>query len=93
MHLRLGEAEAIADCLGLPIRDFVGGYTRVASNRGHLILTEREDGACVFLEGGNHCRIQEAKPAQCRDFPNEWNFPGYETKCRAVREALRSRGG
>jgi len=24
------------------------------------------------------------KPQQCRDFPNLWNFPGFEETCRAI---------
>jgi uncharacterized protein len=24
------------------------------------------------------------KPQQCRDFPNLWNFPGFEKVCHAV---------
>jgi Fe-S-cluster containining protein len=40
-------------------------------------------GACVFLEG-DACAVQPVKPQQCRDFPNLWNFPGFEKVCRAI---------
>jgi len=28
--------------------------------------------------------VQPVKPQQCRDFPNLWNFPGFEQTCRAL---------
>jgi hypothetical protein len=28
--------------------------------------------------------VQAVKPQQCRDFPNLWNFPGFEKICRAI---------
>jgi hypothetical protein len=28
--------------------------------------------------------VQPVKPQQCRDFPNLWNFPGFEQTCRAI---------
>ena len=28
--------------------------------------------------------MQPVKPQQCRDFPNLWNFPGFEKVCHAV---------
>ena len=37
----------------------------------------------MFLEG-NECAVQPVKPQQCRDFPNLWNFPGFEQTCRAI---------
>jgi hypothetical protein len=27
--------------------------------------------------------VQNVKPQQCRDFPNLWNFPGFEKMCQA----------
>jgi hypothetical protein len=33
---------------------------------------------------GDECRIHEVKPAQCRGFPNVWNFPGWEKECEAI---------
>lgn len=41
---------------------------------GSYVLNKRADGACVFLDGQNRCRIhsrfgEEAKPLACRVFP------------------------
>ena len=33
---------------------------------------------------GDDCSVQPVKPQQCRDFPNLWNFPGFEKTCRAI---------
>jgi Fe-S-cluster containining protein len=63
--------------------DFIQKFTRLAENRQCLVLTDQPTGECVFLEG-NNCSVQSVKPQQCRDFPNLWNFPGFEKICRAV---------
>jgi len=76
------EIQRIASHLGLSEVDAIQQYLRLNADRTRLILEDRDDGACVFLENGN-CRIQPVKPQQCRDFPNLWNFPGFETQCQA----------
>jgi Fe-S-cluster containining protein len=63
--------------------DFIQEYARLRPDRRGLALTEKEDGACVFLEG-KVCAIQPVKPEQCRGFPNAWNFPGWREVCEAV---------
>ena len=64
-------------------REFIERFTRLRPDRRGLSLKEKPDGECVFLEG-NDCAVQPAKPQQCRDFPNLWNFPGFEKICHAV---------
>lgn len=76
------ELERIGSFLGLTVDAFRNQYMRLNHSRTGLILEDRKDGACVFLDGDN-CRIQPVKPQQCRDFPNLWNFPGFEKECRA----------
>jgi Fe-S-cluster containining protein len=44
---------------------------------------EKADASCEWLEGRD-CRLQSVKPAQCRAFPNDWNFPGWRQVCEAV---------
>lgn len=84
-QVRLDDATLarIASFLGLSEHDFIQRYTRVRADRLGLALADRPDGACIFLEGDD-CRIQAVKPQQCRDFPNLWNFPGFEKVCRAL---------
>ena len=63
--------------------DFIQQFMRLRPDRLGLALKEQPDGACIFL-AGNECTVQPVKPQQCRDFPNLWNFPGFEKTCRAI---------
>jgi Fe-S-cluster containining protein len=52
-----------------------------------LALTEGPGGACIFLEGDPAtCRIQAAKPQQCRDFPFTWRYENIAQVCPAARD-------
>ena len=57
--------------------------SRLRADRQGLALMDKPTGECIFLEGRD-CSVQPVKPQQCRDFPNGWNFPGFEKVCRAV---------
>ena len=83
--MRVTEAEiaALADFLGLTDPEFIQRHTRLRADRGGLALEARPNGECIFLEGAN-CAVQAVKPQQCRDFPNLWNFPGFEKICHAI---------
>ena len=63
--------------------DFIQLFTRLRHDRRGLVLQEKQDGSCVFLEG-NDCSVQPVKPQRCRDFPNLWNFPDFEKVCHAI---------
>jgi len=67
-----GEDRKIADLLDMELYAFTSAYTRLTADRSALSLNERPDGACVFLLPDNACRIQAAKPRQCRAFPYLW---------------------
>lgn len=77
------EVEAIACHLDLPLHEFTDLFTEVRKNRRGLTLIEKPNHECIFLEG-NVCTINEVKPAQCRGFPNDWNFPGWRDVCEAI---------
>jgi uncharacterized protein len=83
--VRVADAEisALAAFLQLSEHDFIQRYTRLRPNRSGLALTNKSNGECVFLEGRD-CTVQPVKPRQCRDFPNEWNFPGWRDVCEAI---------
>jgi Fe-S-cluster containining protein len=72
----------MAQFLGLSEHEFIQSYTRLNSDRSGLALRDKEKGECIFL-GTNDCRVNPVKPQQCRNFPNLWNFPGFEEICRA----------
>ena len=77
------EISAIAEHLGLEEHDFIQHYTRLRPQRDGLALIDKPGGECVFLDGID-CAIQKVKPAQCRAFPNAWNFPGWREVCEAI---------
>jgi Fe-S-cluster containining protein len=84
-QVRLSEAEItrLAAFKELSEFDFIQQYTRLTLDRRGLSLLDQPGGECVFL-AGEACSVQAVKPQQCRDFPNLWNFPGFEQVCRAV---------
>ena len=69
--------------LGLSEHDFIQKYTRLRADRQGLALMDKPNGECIFLDG-NDCTVQPVKPRQCQDFPNLWNFPGFEKTCKAI---------
>jgi Fe-S-cluster containining protein len=79
------EVSAMARHLEMSEWDFVQQFTELRPHRDGLALLNRANGECIFLEGRD-CRVQEAKPIQCREFPNGWNFPGWREVCEAVPE-------
>jgi len=84
-QVELGDDEIVrlAGFLEMSVFDFIQRYTQLRPDRRGLALEDAPGGVCVFLSGRD-CRVQPVKPQQCRDFPNGWNFPGFEKICRAV---------
>lgn len=83
VRLRADEIDPIARFLDMPVNDFTAAFTSLRTDRSGLILNEAEDGACIFLKD-NSCHIQPVKPRQCREFPERWQIPGFESFCRAM---------
>ena len=85
-----GELEAIAEFLGVAAEEFSARSTRLSPDRRWLSLDERPDGSCIFLDvapdGLARCAVDPVKPRQCRDFPERWNFPGWQKECPGVFE-------
>jgi Fe-S-cluster containining protein len=84
-QVRLTDAEIarMAAFKGMSQRAFIQQFTRLRRDRQGLALMDKPNGECIFLEG-NDCAVQPVKPQQCRDFPNLWNFPGFEKVCKAL---------
>jgi len=81
VRLREGEAEAIAEFLGVGVGEFIQTQTRVTDDRRHLSLLENADGSCVFLTPDSRCEINPVKPAQCRGYPREWRTEILDAAC------------
>lgn len=73
----------MAAYLGVTEFEFIQQYTRLRADKRGLSLVDKPNGECIFLQGRD-CAVQPVKPQQCRDFPNGWNFPGFEKICKAV---------
>ncbi len=84
-QVRLSDVEIarLAAFKALSESDFIQQFTRLRHERRGLSLQEKANGECIFLDGEN-CAVQPVKPQQCREFPNLWNFPGFEKICHAV---------
>ena len=89
-QVKVGEAElaAMAALLEKEEWAFIQEYTRLRPQRDGLALKDKANGECIFLDG-NDCRVQDAKPIQCKGFPNTWNFPGWRSTCEAVPVLIR----
>ena len=83
VRLEEDEIGPIAAHLEISEAEFIERYTRLRTNRQGLSLVEKENHECIMLDGAD-CRIHPVKPAQCRGFPNKWNFPGWKQVCEAV---------
>jgi Fe-S-cluster containining protein len=83
VRLAEGEIFRLAAHVKMSEVEFIQRFTRLTADRRGLALMEKPNGECVFLEGID-CQVQPVKPQQCRDFPNLWNFPGFEEICQAV---------
>lgn len=77
------EITLMADFLNLSESEFIDRYTRIHTDRKSLSIIEKDNDECIFFVKGG-CVVNPVKPQQCRDFPNQWNFPGWREKCRAV---------
>ena len=83
-QVRITETEiaAMAAHLSISEEEFIDRFTRLHNSRSGLALEDKATGECIFLDGID-CRVNPVKPQQCRNFPNLWNFPGFEKVCRA----------
>ena len=90
--MRVSDAEIsrIAAYLGMDEAEFIANETELAPDRKGLVLKSRADGACVYLDENNLCRLNPVKPDKCRTFPFEWTNPDSTAICP---ELARARDG
>ena len=83
VNVESDECAAIAAFLEIDEKEFLARFTRLRVNRCGLSLIEKPNEECIFLKNGA-CSIQSVKPSQCKGFPNEWNFDGWQDHCEAI---------
>jgi uncharacterized protein len=66
--LESDEATAMAAELDLAPKAFSDRF--LVQVDGRISLHEKNNGACVLLEGSCGCTVYESRPQQCRDFPD-----------------------
>ncbi len=95
------EADRMAGLLGLTRRKFLRNFAlRIKAN--HWMLRDKmvngpnpnadREQWCIFLERGPDglygCRVNEAKPDQCREFPVGWRNPDSLRTCAGLRAMM-----
>ena len=66
-----------------PEVEFIQRYTRVTQDRRGLAVEDKANGEYIFLDEKD-CSVRLVKPRQCKEFPNLWNFPGFQEVCKAI---------
>ena len=91
--VRVSDAEIsrIAAYLGMEEAEFIANEAELAPDRKGLVLKSRDDGACVYLDENNLCRLNPVKPDKCRSFPFEWTNPDSSVICPELASAGVSR--
>lgn len=84
VRLREDDIDALAAHLGMAVHEFTRDYTAVMRGREGLMLIEKDGGNCIFLEEDGRCLVHAVKPQQCRGFPLEWNYAGFERICKGM---------
>ncbi|MDR0933308.1 MAG: YkgJ family cysteine cluster protein [Victivallales bacterium] len=87
VKLEDSKIDAIADFLAMKVEEFIDQFTELMPDRQGLTLAEKPDGSCIFLTNENTCQINPVKPRQCGDFPQRWNFPGWEKECGGAKKS------
>lgn len=81
--VRVSDAEIarMSAFLGVGEDEFIASNTDLAPDRAGLVLKSRADGACLFLTGGNLCRVNPVKPDKCATFPHGWSNSNSASVC------------
>ncbi len=86
------EIARISAFLGMREADFIARETELAPDRKSLMLRNTPEGACVWLDGVNRCRIHPVRPDKCRTFPQEWTNADSHRVCPLLAQPHSAQG-
>jgi Fe-S-cluster containining protein len=84
VYLAEGDAERLSAHLCLEVYPFTETHCLLLDRR-HLALKKNPDESCIFL-GDQGCRVYEARPRQCRDFPLNWKTERSLDYCKGLKK-------
>ena len=87
VRLTKNEPDMIASFLKMDVYRFIETYTILTKDRQTLSLKGKENGDCIFLTPQG-CRINDAKPKQCLEFPVIWRFAEFQEICAWAKKEL-----
>ncbi len=88
VRLTREDMDKLALFLDMDVHEFTQTHTRLTRDRNGLALLDKENGECFFLTSEG-CRVNPAKPKQCRDFPHGWKFTAFKSICGWARAHYR----
>lgn len=80
VRLKESEVDTIARFLNMAVHQFIDTHTVLTRDRQSLALIDKDNGECIFL-CDKGCRINPAKPGQCKNFPYLWKFKSFDAIC------------
>ena len=84
VYLREGDAERLAAVFHMDVYAFTETHCLLL-DRQHLALKKNPDETCVFLTPAG-CKVYDARPAQCRDFPLGWKTTKSLSYCEGLKK-------
>ncbi len=90
VHFGAEEADRMAELLGMTRKDFLREFARkIGPEEWRLRDQNNAEQWCIFLQrdadGLYGCRVNPAKPDQCRSFPEKWRNPDSLQSCSGLR--------
>ena len=86
VYLKEDDAARLAARLKMDIYQFTETHCLLL-NRKHLALKKHLDETCLFLKKDG-CAVYEARPAQCRDFPENWKTERSLSYCAGLKRSV-----
>lgn len=84
VYLKEEDAVRLAAYLQMDVYQFTETQCLLLE-RKYLVLKKHSDETCLFL-GVHGCKVYEARPAQCRDFPLNWKTEKSLEYCEGLRK-------